>query len=368
MAEHSKNIVIAGGGTGGHLYPGIALAQEFEKRGGFEILFIGTSYGIENRVLPTLPYAFRKIWIRGLQRKVSPGNLLFPLRLAVSLAQCMAIFVQQRPSVIIGTGGYVSGPALLTGLCLRIPTVIQEQNSYPGLVNRWLGKRVRQVHITFEESRRYFSGQPQIHLSGNPIRTDIKNSDRRSAARQLGLDNEKTTLFVFGGSQGARGINQALARALPEISRIEQFQVLWATGPGAFDEFSAAADPLPQVKTVPFIEDMAAAYAASDFVLCRSGATTLAEIAVTGLPAILVPFPYATADHQTSNAQAAARAGAAEVIPEKDLTPERLAHAVTKLAGDPKKRESMSQAVGKLARPEAARNIVDKVIALIEEG
>lgn len=367
MPEADKlRIVIAGGGTGGHLYPGIALAQEFETKWQAKIMFIGTSYGIENKVLPAYPYKFKKIWMRGLHRKLSVANLLFPVRLLVSIAQCALIFTIFRPNVIIGTGGYVSGPALMAGLLFGVPTIIQEQNSYPGLVNRLLGRRVKQVHVTFDDSLPYFRGQKDIHLSGNPVRGAFATVQKQAGLKKFGLRENRTTLFVFGGSQGAQAINSAVLENLERLLAHEDLQVLWATGESDFEHIKTRCEMLgDRVRVLPFIDDMASAYAAADLVLCRAGASTLSEIAVCGLPAILIPYPFAAAGHQEFNARSIEKAGAAAVLLEKNLTGENLVAAISELLEDAQKRHSMAAAALVIARPKATQEIAAKIVGII---
>ncbi len=368
MTEQNANkirVVFAGGGTGGHLYPAIALAQEIEKQRPAEILFIGTSYGLENKVLPELPYKFKKIWIRGLHRGEIMSNLLFPLRLLVSLFQCLSVFLAFRPKVVIGTGGYVSGPALLVALMLRIPTAIQEQNSYPGLVNRLLGKRVQQVHVTFADSKRFFRGQEELYVSGSPVRGDLHTGNREQALARFNLAPGKTTMLIFGGSQGARAINDKVLASLDRLLKVNGLQILWATGPADWprisDKCRAAGSRL---SCHPYLDDMAAAYAAADFALCRSGASTLSELAVCGLPAILVPLPTAAAGHQDYNARSMEQAGAGIVITQNELTEERLLATVSQMATDAKRREEMATAAKKMAKPDAARDIVQHILSM----
>jgi len=359
-------VVIAGGGTGGHLYPGIALAQKFKKRLDAEIMFIGTSYGIENRVLPKLPYRFEKIWMRGLQRKMSMANVLFPIRLMVSLVQTTALFVRFHPNVVIGTGGYVSAPALLAGLTLRIPTVIQEQNSYPGLVNRLLGKWVNQVHLTYEDSVRYFKRKHGMFVSGNPVRGDFNHIEKSAALQKFGLQTNKATLLIFGGSQGARAINEAVLQSLESLMAGSDVQLLWAVGEPDWETVSTKVAAFSsRIYAQPYIDDMAAAYAAADMVVCRAGATTLAEIALCGLPAILIPYPYATAGHQVFNAKSMEQAGAAIVIEQKDLTVDGFLKTVTDLLKNEATRCRMSEAAKRVARPDAAADIVHQIETLI---
>jgi len=358
-------IALAAGGTGGHLYPGLALAEALRENTSVEIMFIGTAHGLENNILPTLPYRFERIWIRGLQRKFSLANLLFPVRLVVSLLQCAFLFLTFRPDIVLGTGGYVSGPALMMGLLLRIPTAVQEQNSYPGLVNRFLGKKVNQVYLTFDDSRKYFAGQQNVVVSGNPVRADIARTNRNSAATRFGLDAHKITLLIFGGSQGAHAINQMVLRSLAVILTNEGLQLLWATGEADWQQvFQKCTEVAKRVKVTKYIDAMASAYAASDFVLCRAGASTLSELALCGLPAILVPYPYAAENHQEFNARSVEEAGAAMTILEKELTTDTLAQAVSKLANDGALRQKMAQASFKLARPDAAREIAANLLTM----
>ncbi len=367
MSEKKKlRVMIAGGGTGGHLYPGIALAQEFQKRWSSRIMFVGTAYGIENKVLPKHPYEFKRIWIRGLQRKLSLANLIFPLRLVVSLVQCTFLMLTFKPNVVIGTGGYVSGPALMMAITFRIPTVIQEQNSYPGLVNRLLGKWVSQVHVMFEESIPYFKGQSDIFVSGNPVRGDLNMVNKKAALKKFNLQEDKLTLFVFGGSQGAHAINQAVLNSIKELKELPGLQILWATGPHDSKIVAEKCGADQGISNHEFLEDMASAYAVADFVLCRSGATTLAEIAICGLPAILVPYPHSAGGHQEFNAKARETTGAAIMILEKSLNEEILISTISDFLNNLEKREAMSKAAVRLAKPNAARDIAAKIEPMLK--
>lgn len=362
----SLKVIMAGGGTGGHLYPGIALAQEIENRWKAEITFIGTNYGIESKVLPKTHYQFKKIWMRGLQRKMSMNNLLFPLRLMVSLLQSAITIITLRPKIIIGTGGYASGPALIMGIALGYPTVIQEQNSFPGLVNRLLGKWVNQVHITYAESQRYFKKQPNTFVSGNPVRTNLKKINKKTALKKFKLDVGQTTLLIFGGSQGAHAINHQVLLSLERLMARVDLQILWASGARDMEEVNSKCQSYAdRICVCEYIEDMAAAYSAVDFVLCRSGASTLSEIALNGLPSILVPFPYSAGKHQEFNAKTMEKEGAAIVILENDLTDEILIEKIFCLLNNTKKRIAMGKAALKLAKPTAAKEIVDKIETLI---
>lgn len=364
MSASQFTIVIAGGGTGGHLFPGMALAEHFEKHYQVRIVFIGTSYGIENKILPKTHYIFERIWMRGLQRKIDIGNLLFPLRLVVSLGQCAAIYSRYKPSIVVGTGGYVSGPALLAGLLLGVPTAIQEQNSYPGLVNRLIGKRVSQVHLTFQDSRAYFGSKDSVYVSGNPVRAGLGNVEKAAALERFQLSPEKATIFVFGGSQGARAINKTVTDTLPALKQLGNIQILWAAGKPDFNKISQETSHYDFVHVYEFIEDMASAYAAADVVLSRAGATALSEIALAGLPAILVPFPFAAAGHQERNARSVEKAGAAQVVPQQEFTATNLLDRLKGLFSDRDKLANMSKAAFALAKPNAAREIADKIMTL----
>ncbi|MFQ5639533.1 MAG: undecaprenyldiphospho-muramoylpentapeptide beta-N-acetylglucosaminyltransferase [bacterium] len=369
MARPEIRIVIAGGGTGGHLYPGISLAEEIQKRGQSEIMFVGTSYGIENQVLPDLPYTFKKVWIRGLQRKLTLANILFPLRLFVSVIQSGYFFSKFKPQAVIGTGGYVSGPALLAALILRIPTIIQEQNSYPGLVNRTLGKWVDQIHVTYEDSLNYFKKYKKAFISGNPIRGELGNRNKISALQTFRLQKNKITLFIFGGSQGAHAINSVVLNCLEKALAIGELQILWATGNRDYERINRTCQNYEhRVSVHPFIYDMPSAYAVADFVVCRAGASTLSEITACGLPSILIPYPYATAGHQDFNAKSLEKAGAAWTVYEENLSESLLIEKITTLVSDSQQRESMARAARKLGKPEAAATIVDAIETLIERG
>jgi UDP-N-acetylglucosamine--N-acetylmuramyl-(pentapeptide) pyrophosphoryl-undecaprenol N-acetylglucosamine transferase len=365
-SSETLRVVIAGGGTGGHLLPGIALAEEMRRRWPVEILFVGTKKGVEARLLPKLGWPLHFVWIRGLRRSLSPDLLLFPIRLVVSMFQCAGLYRKFKPDAVIGTGGYVSGPALISALIMGIPTVIQEQNSYPGLVNRVLARYVRQVHVSFPNSMEFFRRKDNLFLSGNPVRVTASRASVAAARESFGLHAERPTLLVFGGSQGARAINRVLLRALPSLLETTDLQILWATG--RYDEAeiqSATQRWRERIAVLPFIDRMPDAYRAADIVVARAGATTISEITFWGLPSILIPYPYATAGHQEQNARALAEAGAAWMILEKELTAERLVEAVRTLLSSSDRMLKMSQAARKLARPDAARTIVDHLATLL---
>lgn len=362
--NNELKIVIAGGGTGGHLFPGIALAEYLEKNWRARILFIGASYGIENKILPEMSFEFKKTPMRGLQRKLSFTNLLFPFRLFISLVQCAIIFLREKPNIVVGTGGYVSAPPLMIAILFGIPTLIQEQNSYPGLVNRLLAKHITEMHISFEASRKHFKKQSNLRLSGNPVRQSSAKTEKVSSLKNFKLLEDKITAIVFGGSQGAARINKALLSVIQKIDSSGKLQILWATGSSQFTEISRAMKQYEFVQCHAFINDMTAAYACADFAICRSGATTLAELALAGLPSILIPYPYSAEGHQEKNALSVYSAGAACIIPENELSKEKLLFEINKLTNSADLRMSMSNASKNLAKPEATKTIAESIVRL----
>ncbi len=361
--------MFAGGGTGGHLYPAIAIAEAFRQRvSSVQTLFIGTERGLEARVLPSLGYRLQLVPVRGLLRKLTWSNLMVPVDLMRSVWQCRTLLREFQPHLIIGTGGYVSGPALLAARLGKRKFVIQEQNSFPGLVNRMFGNHADAVFLSFEESRKYFRKQHHLHVVGNPVRSNLKTRTpamRQQAAQKWQLHADKTTLLVFGGSQGARRINEAVAALLPRLTQLPGLQVLWVTGPSHFERIAGITQQ-QTVRVVPYIDDMNLAYALADFVLCRAGATTIFELTLCGLPSLLIPFPFATADHQTFNARALEKAGAASVVLEKDLQVDALFGMISRLATDVHIRQQMAKAARTLARPNAAAEIVEICMSIIE--
>ena len=370
VGEPKLRAVFAGGGTGGHLYPAIAIAEAFAKRVEHcEFMFIGTAQGLEARVVPQLGYRLELVPVRGLLRKLTLSNLLVPIRLLQSVLRCMKLFRAFKPDLIIGTGGYVSGPALLAAWLTRRKFVIQEQNNFPGLVNRQLGNRADAVFLSFDDTRKFFSRQKNIHVVGNPVRANLQartTPQREAASRKWNLDANQTTLLVFGGSQGARRINELILELLPQLMKIDALQILWGTGPAHFEKIAAQVKQQPRVVAVPYLDDMNLAYALADVVVCRAGASTIFELLLCALPAILIPFPFATADHQTFNARALEQAGAARLLVEKELRAEELFEAIRLLAIDMNARARMAEAARKLAKPNAAPEIVEACLSLIK--
>ncbi len=359
-------VVFAGGGTGGHLYPAIAVADELRRRqSGVEVTFVGTAGRIEERVIPPTGYHFATIWISGFRRRIGWPLLLFPLKVLVSVVQSLLLLRRLRPSVVVGTGGYVSGPPVFAAWLLGIPSLLQEQNSYPGLTTRLLAGRAREVHLTFEASRRFLRRADNVRVSGNPVRSEVGSAGRPDAARFFGLDPSVTTVLVFGGSLGASAINAAVRRNLRGLL-VRGLQVIWQTGPEEADTaLRAVRDERAErtIRVFPYIERMEFAYAASDVAVCRAGATTVAELAQAGLPSVLIPYPHAAADHQTENARAMAEGGAALLCPDAEAG-DRLLPLLLGLLDDPDRLRAMAGKARAMARPEAAAVLADAVIRL----
>jgi UDP-N-acetylglucosamine--N-acetylmuramyl-(pentapeptide) pyrophosphoryl-undecaprenol N-acetylglucosamine transferase len=361
-------LVFAGGGTGGHLYPAIAIADEVHRRQPeAEITFIGTENSLESSVVAARGYRFEAISVSGFRRALSPKNLLFFGKLAASLMQCFRLLSVLKPKVVVGTGGYVCGPPLYIASLLGIPTLIQEQNSYPGVTTRLLAGRAREVHLTFERTKRFLRRTDNVFVTGNPTRAAIGGVDRPSAAAALGLETERVTLLVFGGSQGAASINNVVLGILRE-PELREVQLVWLTGAGEYERIlSAARDggavDQRHVKIFPYYERMELLYAVADLVVCRAGATTIAELTRAGVPSVLVPYPHAAADHQTENAKSLAESGAAVLVRDQEA-PQRLPAVVRELVRDPSRLHMMAGQARAQGSPRATELLADAVFRL----
>ncbi|HEX7077833.1 MAG TPA: undecaprenyldiphospho-muramoylpentapeptide beta-N-acetylglucosaminyltransferase [Candidatus Eisenbacteria bacterium] len=368
MADNAGpiRVVIAAGGTGGHVYPGIAIAEEWRRRHpDSEVVFVGTSRGLEATAIPQAGFALRTIAARGFPRRLGWGLVSAAAAAVRSVAQASSILRDIRPSVVVVTGGYVSGPVGLMAKLQGVPLLVQEQNSVPGATNRWLNLIADEVHISFMESRSYFRRRNNLKVTGNPIRRSLLRQDRTSAYESLRLDPNRRTLLVFGGSLGAASLNRAFQEALPRLYRIPQLQVVWQTGKDQAAEIRERFEraPIP-VHVVPYLEQIDKAYAVADLAICRAGAMTIAELTACGVPAILVPYPHATHDHQTLNARGLAERGAAEVIPDAELKGDDLAARVVKLLQDETRLRRMARNARAFSRTNAAERIVSSLEAL----
>lgn len=370
-ATSKLRVLIAGGGTGGHVFPALAIKQAIARHDpSATIWFAGTRNGLEAKVLPRSGETLKLIWISGFSRAHMTRNLLLPLKLIVSFAQSYLLLKSFKPHVVIGTGGYVMGPVLWTAQRLGIPTLLQEQNSFPGYTTRKLAPRAAVVCAGFEEVRDRLPAV-RVEVTGNPLRSSFGTADRAAALRKWNLSPDRRTLLVFGGSAGAKSINEAVAGAVPQLTA--SCNLLWQTGRGGIPQSADkkvldSARAAGRLTTLEFIEDMPSAYAAADLAVCRAGAMTLAELALTGLPAILIPYPFATDDHQTANACAIADRNAAVLIKDAELNPVDLSNTVHRILSAPDTVQTMSAQMKSLARPDAADRIAATAIAIARKS
>lgn len=354
-------MVIAGGGTGGHLFPGVAVAEEFLKRSkDNRVLFIGTERGLEARILKDLGFELRLITVEGVKGR-GLRSLAAIAKIPGSLMQSFGILRDFSPDVVIGVGGYASGPAVLAARLMGIPTAIAEQNALPGVTNRILAKFVRRIFVSFRESLRWMPPEKTV-VSGNPIRSGF------FAAGTEGRADGPFTILVFGGSQGAHRINETVREALPHLEALrDRLRFVHQTGEkDAGDVERAYRERKMDAAVHPFIRDMASAYRAADLLICRAGATSIAEITACGKAAVFIPFPFAVNDHQTGNARVLVEAGAAEMIAEKDLDGRKLADVIVRLSADPIRLRAMEEKSRSLGNPRAAADIVDACMAMVK--
>jgi UDP-N-acetylglucosamine--N-acetylmuramyl-(pentapeptide) pyrophosphoryl-undecaprenol N-acetylglucosamine transferase len=350
-------LLVAGGGTGGHVFPGIALAEEVVTRHPKnDVVFVGTARGLEASVVPLAGYPIELIDVRGLKGKGFLGILAGLLRLPRAFLQSWRVVRKWRPDVVVGVGGYASGPVVLAARLLGIPTAVQEQNAVAGLTNRLLGRLVQVAFTAFPEAGRQFPSR-KVQQLGNPIRRQLLDNYMRPMRKQ----DKLLGVLVFGGSQGAHGLNMRVIEALPFLADLrDRVHFIHQTGARDREQVEkgyAAVGFTPDVRE--FIVDMSAAYSGADLVVCRAGATTLAELNVCKKPSILVPFPAAADNHQVKNAQSLVDAGAAVMIEERDLSGELLAAEIRRILLDDGIRERMARAAGALGRPQAASEIAD---------
>jgi UDP-N-acetylglucosamine--N-acetylmuramyl-(pentapeptide) pyrophosphoryl-undecaprenol N-acetylglucosamine transferase len=353
-------VLIAGGGTGGHVYPGIAVAEEIQRmRPAFQVVFVGTRRGLEAQAVPEAGFRIRFVLTRGFPRRAWWRWPLALLANVLGFFQALWVVMSERPNVVLGTGGYVSGPIALAAWMLGRPLILQEQNSIPGISNRWLARIADEVHLSFVEARSYFVRKDNLKVSGNPVRAYILSGDRNSALQEFGLSTQSPTVFVFGGSRGAHRINEAALDAMRRLKGRVEVQFILQTGREDFDWAKGVveAEQLP-ARVLPYLRRIHMAYAAADLVVCRSGAMTLAEIAACGTPAILVPYPHAAHDHQVVNASNLVDRGAAAMILDRELTGERLAQEIAHWLSDRQALSRMSANARTFTRPDAAERIV----------
>ena len=360
----SYKIILSGGGTGGHIYPAIAIANELKLRFPMtDFLFVGASDKMEMQKVPQAGYRILGLWISGFQRTVSFGNLLFPFKLLFSLLKSVQIINAFKPDIVIGTGGFASGPVLHIASIKGVPTLIQEQNSYPGITNKLLSKKVNKVCVAYDGLERFFPKNKLI-LSGNPIRQDLLDLEQKrvEALAFFNLDSGKQTLLVLGGSLGARRINQLIESKLKYFNELG-VQIVWQCGKLYSDDYiQHNASDLVQVHA--FINRMDLAYASADFVISRSGASSVSELCVVGKPVIFIPSPNVSEDHQTKNALTITKNKAAILIPEKDLD-SRFELEFSLVLNSKPQQELLSENIKKLALIKATETIVDEIEKLL---
>ncbi len=364
MKDNPK-FIISGGGTGGHIYPAVAIANELKARfPKADILFVGAKDKMEMQKVPQSGYPIKGLWIAGIQRKLTMQNAMFPFKLASSLSKSFWIIKQFKPDVVIGTGGFASGAVLKVASMLGIPTVIQEQNSYPGITNRLLSKKADKICVAYENLERFFPKKNMI-LTGNPVRQDLisVSEKRNEALTYFNLDASKKTLLVLGGSLGARRINQLIAKEIDGLLS-QNIQIIWQCGKLYFDEYQRFSER-ENVQVVSFIDRMDLVYASADLVISRSGASSVSELCLVGKPVIFIPSPNVAEDHQTKNAQAIVDKHGAILLKESQLDAE-FNLVFEALLKDKGKQEDLGKNMKELALPNATKQIVDEIIKLIK--
>lgn len=361
--KHYK-FILSGGGTGGHIYPAIAIANELKLRfPNAEFLFVGAQDKMEMQKVPQAGYPIKGLWIAGLQRKITLQNMLFPVKLLDSLWKSRKIIKQFKPDVVIGTGGFASGPLLQMANLMHIPTVIQEQNSFPGITNKLLSKKADAICVAYENLERFFPAAKMI-LTGNPVRQDLIDIDskRAEAIAHFGLDPNKKTVLVLGGSLGARRINQLIEKELPKFTA-QNVQVLWQCGKLYFEDYKKYNRA--NVQVLAFIERMDLVYAAADIIVSRAGASSVSELCIVGKPVIFIPSPNVAEDHQTKNAKAIVDKKGAMLLKESELDAE-FSLVFEALLKDKGKQMQLSENIKQLAMPDATKMIADVIVKLIK--
>ncbi|MET2983844.1 undecaprenyldiphospho-muramoylpentapeptide beta-N-acetylglucosaminyltransferase [Aureibaculum conchae] len=359
----SVNILISGGGTGGHIYPAVAIANELKKRhANANFLFVGAKDRMEMEKVPQAGYEIKGLWISGLQRRLTLKNLMFPFKLISSLWNAGKIVRKFKPDVVIGTGGFASGPTLKMAQRKGVPTLIQEQNSYPGITNKLLGKKVRTVCVAYDGLERFFPAT-KIVKTGNPVRQDLLeiSANGNEARSYFKINKQKKTLLILGGSLGARAINRLIEKNIKWL--VEQnVQVLWQSGKLYYQEYRKYQD-LEGVKVLEFINRMDYAYTAADIIISRAGASSISELCIVGKPVVFIPSPNVAEDHQTKNAQSVVDKNGALMLKEREL--DRFQEVFESLLKDENKQKELSKNIKQLALPKATEHIANEVEKLI---
>ena len=364
-------IILTGGGTGGHIYPALAVAERLQAlHPDCEILYVGPDRGLEKDIVPKRNLPFRTIHAEGLPRKLTPALLKAVKKSADGCLEARKIVKSFQPDVVIGTGGYVCGPVVLAAKLQGVPTMIHEQNAFPGITNKLLARFANCIMVNFEESKKYFVHKERIKVTGLPVRQEVLAVEKNESLAYFGFSAEKTTLLVSGGSRGARSLNRAMVDAYPELLKHPDLQIIHLTGKTDYEDTMTALQEKgiaiadhPQVVIKSYLDEMQYGLGAADFCVGRAGATFLAEVTACGLPCILIPYPYAAENHQEYNAKALVEQNAASMILDKDLTGSKLCRAVLSLYQNSENRKQMaaqSFAMGK-------RDALAQIVGLVEQ-
>ncbi|MHB1392284.1 MAG: undecaprenyldiphospho-muramoylpentapeptide beta-N-acetylglucosaminyltransferase [Clostridia bacterium] len=367
-------VILSGGGTGGHIYPAVSIAKEIKKQyQNAEILFIGTEKGLESSIVPKEGFNLFKIKVRGFERKLSLGNVAAVKESFTSLFRVSKIIREFKPDIVIGTGGYVCGSVLLAAALMNVPTLIHEQNAFPGVTNKILARLVDIIAVNFSEAKKYFPQNNKVIVTGNPIRSDILSISKEDGLKEFGFSKELPVVLVVGGSGGAKKLNESVLLLAKQAAVKKNFQMLHVTGGTRYEEivqqYNALGTALDTgyLKVVSYLHNMPYALAACDIIISRCGASTLSEITALGKPSILIPYPYATDNHQEYNARALEKNGAAVVFLERDLNAELLYDEVSDMLNKPEKANQMKIKSKELGRTDASYVIVKAAVRLLEK-
>jgi len=368
VAAEPIRVLLAAGGTGGHVYPAIAIAnavRNFDTRS--KILFVGTRDRMEWEAVPKSGYDIKSVWISGFHRRLTPQNLLFPFKLLTSIIQSYSILKSFKPDVMVACGGFAAGPVGWVAAKLGIPIVIQEQNSYPGVTNRLLAKHAASIFIAFEDAKQFFPKE-NITLSGNPVRGELTAADPESALTFFGFNNQSPVLLILGGSGGALALNRIMKEKIDELHNRDGLQIIWQCGKRYYEDLAREIDleSYPNLRLMEYIDDMPAAYGAADLVVTRAGAGTCSELMILGQPAVLVPSPNVAGDHQAKNAKSMVEAGAAVLLSENELD-DKFTSTITSLIENENKLREMSEAMLSLAKPDAANTIAKEIYNIAQK-
>lgn len=361
-----KKFILSGGGTGGHIYPAVAIANELKVRfPDSEILFVGASDKMEMQKVPQAGYKIEGLWIAGIQRRITLDNAMFPLKLVSSLIKSRKIVKAFKPDVVIGTGGFASGPLLRAAAGMGVPTVIQEQNSYPGITNKWLSKFAKKICVAYDNLERFFPASKLV-FTGNPVRQDLMDTEgkREEGIARFGLDPNKKTLLVLGGSLGSRRINQLIAKELTWL-QAQDVQIIWQCGKFYFEEYRHHGDK-DGIQVLSFIDRMDLVYAAADIVISRAGASSVSELCIVGKPTLFIPSPNVAEDHQTKNADAIVNKGGALMLKESQLDTQ-FQPLFGDLIANEEKQQKLGENMKKLAKVNATNDIVEEIVKLLKK-